>query len=399
MKIGTLTFFNEQNYGAVLQAYALQQILRNLHCQSELIDYWLTPSNSLLNGQNFLNYGGSKIHYSIRETILYLCGYPKTDLDLRAKRTQAFIRENMPVSSVAYRTPAELKSATNYDTYVCGSDQIWNPNVHFSRPFLLRFVPSHKCKIAYAASFGTNSIPAGKINEYKEALLRFSAISVREKQGAELVRSLTGREAEVVLDPSLLLTKCDYLKLLPSESLYSEEYILCYVLGDLERFLPFIKKVSTHYGKRVILLTSPYLVHKLRAASVKHPSSFKRVITILNELKQSDEITCRFDAGPVEFIRLVAGASSILTDSFHGMAFSITFQKPFSVFSNTTHLSGSVSSRIRHLANILELNECVYDDWPSAGYLNRAVDYVRVASILRHESEKSIDFLKKNLIF
>ena len=205
MKIGIFThYYESHNYGGNLQAYALVHYLRNLGYDAEQISY--------KRGKNDLN----SIKISFTKKIVRLPAhilrrmnskFHKNHLPEEIKQRHEAIgafNRNIPHSRVInYKNLAKI--ADEYDAFITGSDQVWHPNA-VCDAYLLNFDIKNSKRIAYAASFSVNKIPQQFHTLYAESLAKFNAISVRENKGVEIVRDLIGRQAECVLDPTLLLT-------------------------------------------------------------------------------------------------------------------------------------------------------------------------------------------------
>lgn len=297
-KIGILTMHKVLNYGSALQAFALLHTLEKLQTDSVLIDYKFPNS----------------IKRSIRTTIRrffvnLLSGFVFTR---KKKRFQRFYQTYFKCTPKVYNTPEELqKGKFDFDIYMTGSDQVWNPlHVKDDTSFLLPFADKEATKLAYAASFATTELPSHLKEKYSELLSEYKAISVREKSGITLAESLTGKKAELVCDPTLLLTKEEWSELaVQVPQRIKEPYILAYILTYAYNPYPEIDNIINE------------IQNKLNLKLVILDGSAK-------DLKRKN-CTVIKDAGPLEFLSLVKNASFIITTSFHGTAFALNFEKPF----------------------------------------------------------------------
>ena len=214
--------------------------------------------------------------------------------------------------------------------YVAGSDQIWNPYIfqdkQFDPPFLLGFVREGR-RIAYAPSLGVPELPEDKAEELRRFLTPFSALSVREKRGQVLLREAAGRDARVVLDPTLLLTGEDWGELAAAPKRQGP-YILCYFVSDPGEAAPYALALSARTGWPIVQLAGT-----------------RRKIDGAAELV--------FDAGPREFLGLFRHASAVVTNSFHGAAFSLQFQKDFFTSMSPRERAEPTFSRIYSLLSRL----------------------------------------------
>ena len=257
-----------------------------------------------------------------------------------------------------------------------GSDQVWNPlHVKDDTSFLLPFVDKKATKLAYAASFATTEIPSHLKEKYSELLSEYKAISVREKSGITLAESLTGKKAELVCDPTLLLSKEEWSNLanqVPQR--IKEPYILAYILTYAYNPYPEIDNIINE------------IQNKLNLKLVILNGSIK-------DLKRKNSIVIK-DAGPLEFLNLIKNASFIITTSFHGTAFALNFEKPFysiiKSFDNT-------DSRMLSLLEYVEAKDraIIYDGHISN--FQSTLDYSHITSKIETFRNKSIDFLVQNL--
>ena len=261
-----------------------------------------------------------------------------------------------------------------YDILVTGSDQVWTPiHILTDTSFFLPFAQAHTPKVAYAPSFSVSSVPEGFdtiIRPYVEA---YSHISVREKSGLDIVSALTDKEVTMVCDPTLLLTKEDWMVLAEqSEIKVSEPYILVYVLSYAYNPYPainaIIEKVQQELDMPLILLDAPILDMKLKNA---------RFIK---------------DAGPTEFLYLVQHASYIITTSFHGTAFALNFGIPF--YSVIKDRSG-FDTRMMDLIDAVEADRAIVYDRPIDRPLT--MDHTAIAKRLEEMRKHSQDYLKRSL--
>lgn len=375
MKAGILTFHHAHHYGAQLQAYALMRAVQKAGAECEVINYvrvdttegnrlfkkGLSARSLLSNANTLLNYGKLKKRYS---------------------RFESFVHDGMNLSDKFYSTYGQLeKDAPVYDVYVCGSDQIWNPLIYrentFDPAFFADFAKSGR-RIAYAPSFGISSIPEDKRELLRHYLDRFECLSVREKQGETIIRDIAGREAQTVLDPTLLLKGEDWSAVSSAPS-YGEPYILCYFITDGRKYGSFVQELSEKYKLPVVSLCGSRRVV---------PETRHKVL----------------DAGPREFLGLFRNASVVCTDSFHGTVFSINFKKEFYCFESSQKPEKAVNSRLYSILDRLGLLSRIFtptmelkDFGNKVDTLNVPLDYATVDKLLEKEREVSANYLKDSL--
>lgn len=302
-KVGIITMHRPISFGSSLQAYALQRKIQDLGYDCEIIDYQY-PNKLHKSPQNpvkvFVN---SIVHYLMNLFMGLPCLFEHLRFeDFRQKHLQL---------STYYKSPESLaKNPPKYDIYCTGSDQVWNTNfTKQDTSFILSFVKDKK-KISYASSFAVDYVLEECVRDFKHYLLQYENISVREKSGIELVKNLTGKKALLVCDPTLLLTKEEWFPLAEQSKIkidkpYFLVFILTYSYNPYPEVNHIIDAVQQKLGLHMVILSGN-----------KYDYLRKNTTVIKN-------------AGPLEFLYLFKNASFIITSSFHGVAFSANFEKPF----------------------------------------------------------------------
>lgn len=316
-KVGIITIVNVNNYGAELQAFATFRKLQLMGYNAEIINYlyykdWRYIDSKMSCSFNSMSIKGKIIYFAkyrvasfvLNKILPLIC----KDVKQRIANFNSFHQHNTRFSKL-YKSMKDLYTDTPiYDVYMVGSDQVWNPNASSSiEPYFLTFAPHSALTVSYASSFGVSKIENNSIaNRIKLGLSSIKTISVRESSGVNLVKELTGRTAQLVCDPTLLLNKSEWTMFMKPVSNMPQRYVLIYQLSESDA----IVKLATRIGKQEQIPV--YRICK-RAFKVKKD---KGVVNILN-------------AGPSEFLSLITNASFIITNSFHGTAFSINFDVPF----------------------------------------------------------------------
>ena len=293
-KVGIITFLHNENYGSSLQAYALQRAVREAGHDCEHIDYMPDRKekirNLLCSGNDLKLIAEGLRKRSVRSA--------QQGAREKSGAIPAFYRERMKLGPVC-RNRAELRNqAEKYDILVCGSDQIWNP-VWLNPAYFLTFAPEGIRKVAYAASLGIRTMPAArKVRKIRKWTEGFSAISVREEEGAELLEKMTGLKADVMPDPVCLLSREEWEEV--AVPCGDGPYLLCYFIGENESYWEKVRKLSAESGLpvRVIPVTA---------------ESYASGYELLD------------DIGPERFLGAIRNASLFCTDSFHGLAFGTIF--------------------------------------------------------------------------
>ncbi len=359
LKTGLVTFYHIHHYGALLQAYATERAVEALGSECEIVDYYVNQDNRLFQKPSGLGSAAHDAHTALH--------YPP--LKRRYERFEDFARRYLRISGHRFGSLAELGDAElPYDVLLSGSDQIWNPKIfpdgRFDPVFFGAF--SQRRKIAYAPSFGVPRIPEGMEEELRGYLSHFSHISVRERQGQAIVREIAGREAPVVLDPTLLLDRAAWSAVARAPE-RKPGYILCYCISRPGALEPYIRRLAEETGLPVVQLCG--------VRQKVHPKA-----------------ACVLDAGPAEFLGLFQNAGYVCTNSFHGTVFSIQFQKPFFTAVAPAELGAPESSRTFSLLSRLGLTERIIGKGDAAE-LTADVDWTAVESRLAKERERSLGYL------
>lgn len=370
-KAGILTITDGANYGNRLQNYAMQEFLSLLDLDVETLQRE-TPRD---------RHGYVLLKYLAKQNIKRLIGRKNTDFALieRKRKFSEFNRTYIRFSKTCLsnnQAPEDLKS--QYDYFICGSDQIWNANFDVVKCDIKNHLAAfaNPCqRIAFAASFGTSRIASGFEDTFKNELSKFKAIAVREDAGKIIVESLTGKNATVVLDPTLLLDKNEWVNVEKKPNyIDEEEYIVTYFLGGRnQRIQSYLQAIATNENLKIINLENEFICDD----SIENKGVYLTT--------------------PDEFVWLIHHAKFVLTDSFHASVFSIIFKKPFLVYERiAVEKDNDMSSRIDTLLSKFDLLECRDNiDNPTKKPLKP--DYDEVDKLLDVEREKAINFLKKAL--
>lgn len=380
-KIGIITILKCNNFGAELQAFATQRKLQLMGYDAEIIDllYYKHPDFKKTKlAKPFVKLSLKTnitefIKFSILNPIIYnVLPLFSKKLKTRNRKFDDFHKQNTELSKTYYSIDELYNSNTDYNAYIVGSDQVWNPHTGMNlEPYFLTFAPAGKRKISYASSFGVTKIEKEYAQKYTELINNLEHISVRENAGVEIIKELTGRDAELVLDPTLLLNKEEWSHYASNLNPNKDGYVLIYEVHPSER----IQQLAIEYGKR-----NNIPVYRV---GVRGFGNWK-----------TKGITNLTDIGPTDFIALFVNASYIFTNSFHGTAFSVNLQKQFyTVLSR----NGKKNSRMTSLLKVLNLgNRIIYAE---DEYCAEFVDYNTIEStnLLQIERDKSIEFLTKSI--
>lgn len=359
MKIGLLTIHNALNYGAIFQAYATQELLSR-YGNVEIINYKNEHIERLYSPLN-IRLGNNILKNLIREAFLLRSKV------VRQKKFNKFFKCHFNLSKVdGFDTEFEKE----YDLYVCGSDQIWNPKITngvdvLNEDYFLGSLPKDVKKISYASSLGSYRYNAIQEKRIKELLNDFSFLSVREKDGAEYLEKVIDRKVNQVLDPTLLLSKDEWIKKLGlTKNRSSEEYILVYTVPRSD----ILKDAIKYYAKKGI-----------------------KIISVDPSIRKAGKVDKQIrDAGPEEFLNLFLNAKMILTDSFHGVCFSINFKKNFVALS-----SGVASNRMKNILKITAMDSRFVENINDLEKIQpvKEEECIKAHSLLNEYKKNSISYL------
>ena len=299
-KIGILTFHQALSYGAKLQAYALQNFLTEQGIDNEMVDYTCDYMYKRLIRP--IRVGTKR---RLRSFVRSLITMKQTGID---RRKSIEFRQKYMKLSRPY-TEENIADATNYfDAFITGSDQVWSPVcVGFDPVYFLNFAKPEQ-KYSYAASIGEKVLPEDKKADYEKLLADFQRYSVRESSAAEIIKDLNGRDAQVHVDPTLLLSAKQWDKIVsrPEQVPETEPFIFLFNVKRASRLFEYAKYLSEKTGLKV------YYLQKQRI----HRLDF---VTYLDPVMAN------------EFVWLIKNAKYVVTNSFHGTVFSVIYKKEFAV--------------------------------------------------------------------
>lgn len=291
MKTGIITWHHGGNFGSVLQALALSETLKELGHDAEVINYLPSPYGQFTPLRNKICYILSKFSSKFTKKV-----YPQSD---------SFREQNVSQSPALYNLRALRAYSEKYDVVICGSDQIWAPNV-LNEVYFANFVSPKTRKISYAASLGLNNLPTELVIKYQKNLKDFYAISVREDKGKTLLKKKCQIDSEVCLDPTLLHDQSFYIRYETELKCIDEKYIFCYFLNSNSNYF----RIVTEYAK----------INNLKILYVTPSGISSRLLLGIKDLS------------PASFLWLIHNAQCVFTDSYHGTIFSMLYHKSFFTF-------------------------------------------------------------------
>ena len=346
-KIAIVTFQRTCNYGAALQCYALKKKLEKKNNEVSVIDY----RNEHIEKEYKIFKGSVKDIVFLKNNLKNIRNFKK-------------FNKKLNFSKEYYEVNEFKKNTEKFDIYITGSDQVWNPDITggLDDVYSLNFRNNAK-RVSYAASIGIDEIPNNLKSIYKEKLSNLDLISVREENAKnELENIIQNKKINVVLDPTLLLTKDDW-KELAGDRKIKDKYLLVYSLKEDERLI----KLANDMAKK----TNLRIVH-FRKSNKKY--------------KENNPINLS-TVGPDDFVNAIMYADIVLTNSFHGTAFSIVLNKDFYCF-----LPKGTSSRVKNLLKIVKLEDRILENEHNIKFVK--INYEIVNKYLNEEREKSEKYIK-----
>lgn len=366
LKIAIMTWFHYYNYGTALQAYASYKYLESKGWPVKVIKYYPVLKDRVYSSiidEIFFRVKGKIYRMKNKEIISEIAG----------EQFQKFVSENIAFSEQC-KTADELSALNKeIDIFICGSDQIWSP-LNYDPNYFLRFASEEKKLIAYAPSFGVNTIEDKEIKKEIEGLLgRFSHLSVRERTGKDIINMCGQENVEVVLDPTLLIERKEWEDLLDLRDDIRKPYLLVYFLG-----------VNKIYWKRI------YQIAKILQLDVRIIPIYKKDLHRKGKVEE--------DVGPREFVNLIRNASYVCTDSFHAMIFSINFNKEFLTFARFKNRDKSnQNSRVFDFLNSIGLENRLYNKTNSIDNYTKKIDYKDTNKVIDNWRKASKNYLDNAL--
>lgn len=365
MKIAIITIHRVHNYGTALQAYATQRLFRQMGHDAVVIDY-ITPQRRLSRllaqpPSSAANCG------KLKGTFLHLL--KMVSLLLRNRTFARFLKRHLSLTK-RYMTAEDLqKDPPEADLYVTGSDQTWNSkyNEGIDRGFFLDFLPENAPRISFVSSFGADTLPADEIARTRTLIHRYRGLSVREDSAKQILAQLGRPDAVQLIDPTLQIPKEEWVAL-ASRRLVKEPYLLLFLLYNEDNG-------ATEYARQIARERRLKLV-KL-SWELKAPAGVDILMT---------------HRSPEDFLSLMHHADFVVTNSFHGLAFSINLEKQFFVVPRI-----EFNARIESLLRLTGLQSRAAVSADSLREAQTAIDYDAVRHILEAERSRAKAFLSTYL--
>lgn len=360
MKVSIITFSRAINYGAVLQSLALKETIQSLGNECDILNYKCKEVEK----------GASPFYiksFSVKDILIFLMQI-KMRIN-KNKKFDKFARKYLDKDKELLTPKNICIVKDNYDVFVTGSDQVWNYEITgFDKNYFLDFVNGEKQCISYAASFGVDKIPDMYKDKYCKFLKNMDCISVREEKGKQIIEDLSNKTKDsiVCIDPVFLFDKSKWEQYL-TNPLFDEEYILVYSINKSECY-EVAKKLSQEKQIKIVGLQVPMSMR----------GDFKKIQT----------------ESPEEFLTWIHNAKYVITDSFHGTAFSIIFNKQFVVCTGGKTMSRA--SRQMNLLNLVNLGSqiCSVNDY---SMINNNIDYYRVNNQIDKKRQEALTYLRNSI--
>lgn len=369
-KYGLITFHASNNCGSILQAFALQVVLRDkLQVENEIIDFSNQGQKDMY--KSFWKITGFK---SFVKNALWFSVYSK--INKQNNDYEKFRRKYLTLSTHSFDREEELKCLnTIYDKFITGSDQVWNIKcMDADKAYFLSFADSKK-RNAYAVSFGANNPFVTCENEYYNLVRSFKKISVREHNGANWIKRAIGRDVQICLDPTMLLNQDEWENYIEigEEPIIEGEYIFYYCFNISQKIASFLHKTSRKTGLPVYFL---------------EPKEWALRCCWKNNIKLVDKY------GPESFLNLMKYSKLIFTTSFHGTAFSTIFHKNFWYIDSGNNDLSKDDRAVSFLSQLGLMNRYKTISYLQSINVMQAINYYDVESKVNNLIDSSIEYLR-----
>ena len=378
-KIGIVTlYYKNYNYGGLLQAYAMQKVTSDMGYNSKLISYskgkYLYFFKRLIKLNFFFTI--KNVYNRIRYSLKMRDNSFKKNIDNRINKFEEFI-DFIPHTQV-YDEKTIGMCQEDFDCFICGSDQIWNPGWWTSSYFLSFVDGNKKKKIAYAASIGRSSLSNSEKKYMRDNLKDFHMISVRESNAKPLLMSFINKDVEFVLDPTLLVERQQW-KSLAREVKITEPYAFVYMVGNEKKYKKNICEICKSLNVKMVTLPNTKFTY--------------------DESDEKYGDIKLYEVGPREWLYLMENSKYVFTDSFHGMVFSTIFEKNFWGFEREKEGHDSTNSRIYSLLKLLGLQDRLINPemFLSPEKFRNSIDFVIINDKVKHLKEESIKIFANSL--
>ena len=383
-KIGIAAVTYKDNFGSALQTYATQYTLEKLGYDAKIFEIKGVYRSIMI--KKLIYYAGrlfdpveakylfANLMSRSRKQASVASDHFAQEMQVRHQVYADFNKKWNKMLPTVHGWKELSKQASEMDAVVVGSDQLWRPSNIVGCYYTLEFVSDNIKKIAFSTSFGVPDIPDRLHKHAKKYLSRIEHISVREDSGADIVKNMSGKKAQVVCDPTMMLDAEQWMHIQDEKPFADGKYILCYFMGDNPEHRDFAKKLKAKTGCRIIGLL--------------HGATY-----IASDEDFADESP--YNVGPSEFINLIRNAEYICTDSFHGSVFCILNQKKFFSFRRWPDASQfSANDRLYTLLRFTGLERRMMIGTEDIDkFIDDKIDYTDVLSKVAQRRAESLEYL------
>ncbi len=357
MRVGILTFHTVLNYGALLQAYALQNVILKMGHECEIIDYRSGYFNALYRPVRAMDLKHPKAFLRRLEMI-------PNNVRLR-NAADKFVEEKLILSQLSYSGNNISECEKDYDVIITGSDQVWNMSVNGKDTvYFLDFVKDGCKKASYAASMASVKLSEDEKAFFVKQLSGYKNISVRETDSREILENILQRDISVDIDPTLLIDRQEWYDI--SEEMNDEKYVLVYLMSLSDNILEYALRLAKEKNLKV-----------------------KFINLYLPRVREGIESV--FAPEVKDWISLFRNSEYVINNSFHGLAFAVIFNKKF-IYEMVDN--AGKNTRITSIMNSLGIEKRFLDE-KNIGSIDNCIDYVKTEQILSVLRENSMQYLKK----
>ncbi|MDF2881126.1 MAG: hypothetical protein K0R54_1683 [Clostridiaceae bacterium] len=359
-KIGIINHWQVNNYGALLLAYALEKTVLKLGYDVETISYlpdevkypWKT---SIIKKIGFRTYIMRLIYFMI--------------FIIPRHFSFSNFRDRMVTSTSVYNDKTICKLKDKYDKIIIGGDQLWNCKInYYNENNFLPFIKEKEKKVVYAASIAQDKMREDLVDTFRELASDFYYITTREKRAKEIIKEITGINADRVVDPAFLLSSTEWENLAAKDGKVPDNFIFVYQVQSDTELIEFAQKLAK--DKNCYIVYCPFPLKK--------------------------QIKCKRKPyiSPEKWLYYIKNSRYVVTDAFHGTVFSIIFNKPF--FSQISSYGKDTGSRITNLLEVFSLENRLLVDG-KCDYINENIDYCRINKLIVQERNMSLEHLSSML--
>lgn len=365
MKIRILTFHTPINYGAILQAYALQKYVKNKFPEADIQNINFKTDEHIKKYRLFIKLR-KNIFYYFKYQLGVVLRYKQ--LTNKKKKFASFLKDEFSLTKRYANVNEFFNDVPEATHYIVGSDQVFHPRSEYLKVFYLNFKKNNGAKkIGYAPSFGMSDFNEELKTRLKDLLSDFDSLSCRERDGAEFISGVVNKEVPMVVDPVFLLSKTEWQDMAKKPN-YNNKYIFIYDLNGGENLIKIAKQIKQHTGCSIVCQTqTPYANYDIDVQL--------------------------YNLGPQEFVGHMLNADYVVTDSFHGTAFSVLFNKKQFIYIARPKASG----RIESIMSLIKGESRIYRDITKLDITKEDVSFKYNRDVLDTTIDNSKNYLLNSI--